>query len=491
MTRMNTMTSPPETESNTNQKVAVFMAGFTLAQVPRLAVSAGKFSAVRFRISSSYIPLFLNQMIISYRIAALLGTMVMNGLILGCPNFKQHLGIVSSICTSSMSLCYALTLVTFYTGGDQGYITAYYWGIVLTSFMYGCSVVSVTTLASSEIAGYLAAIPAASIVSSSYHLSFVKFGNKFRLQNINYWVVVWQIITAICLAVIAAGIWIVAYGDGKAVSSGTTAEEDDFWTGLSLSGSPLFLAAFGYGLQYAFYPAIAPYKLAGIQKGFYISLALLYTGAIPPAILLYLKEAKKGPDKNWTEYYGWHYAWFLFALEVTCAYIFTIILHYPDGFIARTLRHSTILLTLVIVLYDMCVHTTRGIGSNGASRQTKEGNSKKNSKMATLNTLLYSITQLIFAFMGNGYLKTYSKYEKDPDNWPTKHFTTRKAFWYWCGCSTKCACKNLVTAFTTDVRGSIVEKREFLYVVYADEVDNSRKPPNAKDPTVMKIVHDI
>ncbi|AFZ80037.1 hypothetical protein BEWA_028870 [Theileria equi strain WA] len=487
MTQMSTMTETEE--SRTDQKVAAFMVGFALAQVPRLAVSAGKFAAVRFRISSSYIPLFLNQMIISYRIAALIGTMVMNGLILGYPEFKKYLNIVSSICTSSMSLCYALTLVTFYTGGDQGYITAYYWGIVLTSFMYGCTVVSVTTLASSEIAAYLAAIPAACITSSSYHLSFIKLGNKYRLQNINYWVVVWQIITAICLAVIAAGIWIVAYGSSQTSSSSTS--NDDFWTGIRLSWSPLFLAAFGYGLQYAFYPAIAPYKLAGIQKGFYISLTLLYTGAIPPAILLYLKETGKGPDKNWTTYWGWHYSWFLFALEVTCAYIFTIILHYPDGFIARTLRHSTILLTLVIVLYDMCVHTTRGIGSNGASRQTKEGNGKKNSKMATLNTLLYSIMQLIFAFMGNGYLKTYRQAEKDPDNWPTKHFTTRKAFWYWCGCSTKCACKNLVTAFTTDVRGSIVEKKEHLYIVYADEVDNIRKPPKTKNPKVMKIVYDI
>ncbi|AFZ80990.1 hypothetical protein BEWA_003980 [Theileria equi strain WA] len=485
---MGTMASS-QTEGSSLQKVAAFMAAFALSQLPRLAVSAGKFAAVRFRIGSSYIPLFLNQVIISYRIAALLGTMVMNGLILGSPTFKDSLNIVSSVCTCSMSLCYAVTLVTFYTGGDQGYITAYYWGIVLTSFMCGCTVVSVTTLASSEIAAYLAAIPAACITSSSYHLSFVKLGNKYRLQNINYWVVVWQIITAICLAVIAAGIWIPAYGSSQTNKSSTS--NDDFWTGIRLSWSPLFLAAFGYGLQYAFYPAIAPYKLAGIQKGFYISLTLLYTGAIPPAILLYLKEAKKGPGRKWDGVnILWHWSWLFFVLEVTCAYIFTIILHYPDGFIARTLRHSTILLTLVIVLYDMCVHTTRGIGSNGASRQTKN-NGKKNSKMATLNTLLYSIMQLIFAFMGNGYLKTYRQAEKDPDNWPTKHFTTRKAFWYWCGCSTKCACKNLVTAFTTDVRGSIVEKREFLFIVYSDETDNSSKLPKTKNPKVMKIVHDI
>ncbi|AFZ80756.1 hypothetical protein BEWA_001630 [Theileria equi strain WA] len=489
MTQMSTMTETEE--SRTDQKVASFMAAFALSQLPRLAVSAGKFSAVRFRISSGYIPLFLNQMIISYRIAALLGTMVMNGLLLGSPTFKDRLNIVSSICTSLMSLCYAVTLVTFYTGGDEGYITAYYWGIVLTSFMYGCSVVSVTTLASSEIAGYLAAIPAASIVSSSYHLSFVKLGNKYRLQNINYWVVVWQIITAICLAVIAAGIWIPAYGSSQTNKSSTS--NDDFWTGLSLSGSPLLLAAFGYGLQYAFYPAIAPYKLAGIQKGFYISLILLYTGAIPPAILLYLKEAKKGPGRKWDGVnILWHWSWLFFVLEVTCAYIFTIILHYPDGFIARTLRHSTVLLTLVIVLYDMCVHTTRGIGSNGASRQTTKNDGKsKNQQMATLNTLLYSIMQLVCAFMGNGYLKTYRQAEKDLDNWPTAHYGFLKSLGYWCGCSTKCACKNLLTAFTTDVRGSIVEKREFLYVVYADEVDNIRKPPKTKDPTVMKIVHGI
>ncbi|EKX73321.1 hypothetical protein BEWA_053760 [Theileria equi strain WA] len=103
------------------------------------------------------------------------------------------------------------------------------------------------------------------------------------------------------------------------------------------------------------------------------------------------------------------------------------------------IKDSAWTLGLFIVIYSPCVEPTYGIGTNGS---TKQG--------------------------GDVYFKIYSQSSKDLGNWPTKHYTNKRAFWYWTWSTAKVSFSNVGTAFTRDVRGAIQTKKEHLFIVYDD-----------------------
>ncbi|AFZ79524.1 hypothetical protein BEWA_023730 [Theileria equi strain WA] len=502
MTKDTEMDKKKEQDQSLLKKTVAFMAGLSLYQLPYLALAAAKYTLARFQISASYLSLYINRMIVVFRILSLIGVTIMTV-------YSQCQGGGKKKITAgffiAFSLCFVLLLLIYCTGGEQGHLTLYYWGILMASFLLGMCFTTIIDIITANIPLFLLSLPLTGVFVSTFHLAFIFFWELFGLSNINYWLVVCQLIIAICITSINALLYTIAYWyeeDSKPASNNsggggstgeaqgqTTQNNDGFMTALSKAWSPILLNALGYGIHNAFYPSIAPYKLTDVGTGYNIDLVVLFTSALAPITILILKSKNIGPNKPWKGNDAtWHGAWLFFLVEMTCAAIFICGLHYPESATSRAIRGSGRSIGFLTVLYDFCAQSVRSITTNGADMQGAGGS---NSAMNTLNSFLHSFTQVIFAFLGDGYVKTYSKYEHDRDKWPTKHYGNSRAFRYWIWTATKVSFGNIGTAFTTDVRGAIQTKKEFLFIVYSDDTDNSSKPPKTKNPTVMKIVHDI
>ncbi|EKX72514.1 conserved hypothetical protein [Theileria equi strain WA] len=512
----------PSPGSNGLKKFTAFLSGLALYQLPHIAFSASRYTLVRFQVPSAYVGLFINRMIIAFRIF----TLITIGLATLCDQFNMP-NIIPIGKASVIFLVAALSsvLVVYCIGGDQGYLTLYYWTICISSLVLGACFVFVVKIVSSEIVYLMAALPITGIIVSSYHLAFLMITNYITVSDIPFWIVFWQIIIGITIVSLTVVMLYASYGDKPAgrdygklwetvstlinigldiagtaldmaskvlakvtgASGGAPAtKQEGFMEAVGKAWSPLLLVALGYGIHNAFYPGIAPYKLTTMTKGYNIELTVLFTSAIPPLIIIVLKERGMGPNKPWNTS-GWHWSWLFFLCQILCAVIFLWCLHFPWWAISKAVKGSMALLGFLTVTYDFCAQSARNIGTSGASMQGENSNSS----MDTLNTFFYSVTQVIFAFLGDGYLRVYSKYEKDRNNWPTKHYGNFRAFRYWIWTATKVSFSNIGTAFTTDVRGAIQTKKEFLFIVYSDDTDNSSEPPKTKNPKVMKIVHGI
>ncbi|EKX73640.1 conserved hypothetical protein [Theileria equi strain WA] len=507
------------------KKFTAFLSGLALYQLPHIAFSASRYTLVRFQVPSVYVGLFINRMIIAFRIF----TLITVGLATVYDQCKWP-GIIPVGKASVIFLAASLTSILFVycVGGEQGYLTLYYWTICISSLVLGACFVFVVKIVSSEIVYLMAALPITGIIVSSYHLAFLMITNYITVSDIPFWIVFWQIIIGITIVSLTVVMLYASYGDkptvrgyenlweavtgliklglditGKTLelagkvfcgsntscscgTGGCDGQNDNFMTALGKAWSPLLLVALGYGIHNAFYPSVAPYKLTRMTEGYNIELTVLFTSAIPPLIIIVLKERGMGPNKPWNTS-GWHWSWLFFLCQILCAVIFLWCLHFPWWAISKAVKGSTVLLGFLTVTYDFCAQCTRNIGTSGASVQ----GCKENSSMGTLNLFFCSVTQVIFAFLGDGYLRAYSSGEMDRDNWPTKHYGNFRALRYWIWTATKISFGNIGTAFTSDVRGAIQTKKDFLYILYTDDTDNSRKPPKTKDPKVMKIVHGI
>ncbi|AFZ79784.1 hypothetical protein BEWA_026330 [Theileria equi strain WA] len=483
-------------EDNKNQsglrKVIAFMAGLSLYQLPYLALAAAKYTLVRFQIPKSHLSLYINRMIVVFRILSLMGVTIMT-------IYSQCQGGGKKKITAGLfiafSSCFVFLFLIYCVGGEQGHLTLYYWGMLMASFLLGAAFTTIIDIITANIPLFLLSLPLTGVFVSAFHLTLIFLWELFGLSNINYWLVVCQLIIAICITSINALLYTIVYwseddNNGGVGGDNEGRNNDEFCLALSKAWSPILLNALGYGIHNAFYPAIAPYKLTDVGTGYNIDLVVLFTSALAPITILILKSKNIGPNVQWIGVNAiWHGAWLFFLIEMTCAAIFICGLHYPESAMSRAIRGSAGSIGFLTVLYDFCAQSVRSISTNGADMQGGQG--KSNSAMNTLNSFLHSFTQVIFAFLGDGYVKTYSKYEHSRERWPTSHYTNARAFRYWIWTATKVSFGNIGTAFTTDVRGAIQTKKEFLFIVYSDDIDNSSKPPKTKNPTVMKIVHDI
>ncbi|EKX73041.1 conserved hypothetical protein [Theileria equi strain WA] len=484
------------------QIAATFISGIAFFQIFHVAFSSSKFTLLRFRIPPSHMSVYVNRMVISYRISTFCGVLLSTI----CDLASSKRSDLIHRCLFSMFFgCHILLLCTYHTGGEQGHLTLFYWIIAISAFFVGSSYIMAVRIVAGNIRYLLVGLPMSRILMFFYQLSFLFIWEVFGLSNAHFWLVQWQIIFATFLCVLTACLWIPAYEIGGdcasqpgGVSNGGESPETgpkdagwkDFGETLIKATSPFLMSILGYGTQNVFYPGISPYKLVGIDKGSKIVMANMFISSIASFTILGLASSNKGPNRPWNggnQAWLWHGAWGFFGIQMFCGILFLHAMHYPMSSISRMIRDSAWTLGFLTVLYNSCVELTYGIGTNGSAKQGGNAISKVN----TMRLFILVAMQISSASLGDGYVKIYSQYSKDPSNWPTKHFTTKKAFWFWTWNATKVAFGRLKCAFSTDLRSEVIGKKGHLFIVYEDEMDNSSKPTKAKDPKVMKIVHDI
>ncbi|EKX72740.1 conserved hypothetical protein [Theileria equi strain WA] len=451
------------TEKDGAKKAAAFLAGFTSSQLFILMVSSGSYSVDRFMLPRSYVGMYINRTIIAFRLSTFLGSLLLNILVPSIKQFDRSLPIVSTISSWLYCLSFLALLLIYYNGGKKGHIMYYYCAIIFTSIVYGSNNVCLPAVIGKDIPYYIGSIQLAAIMVSAYQFSFTKIAKALMITNVHYKLIVGQLSLAVFVSGISAILWSVAYA-----SETINASETNF-NGIDKALSPIMLTTLGFGMQNLFYPAIAPYKFIGMGLGSKITMAVLFTSTIPSLTIFFLPQGC-GPNTKWDETH-WHDAWWFYVLELLLGLLFLLSLHYPGVSKFCSMKNGW-MIAILTISYDWCVQTTRAAGMGGAAMQ--EGT--RNPAMATVNAFGFSLAMIMFAFMGNGYLTTYRQAEQDRDNWPTKHFTTKKAFWYWYSSSAKGAYRTCMTSYTRDIRSTILGKKEHLFIVYEDT------PPEDEDP---------
>ncbi|EKX73953.1 conserved hypothetical protein [Theileria equi strain WA] len=467
---MNSMSS----QSNGNdavKKAAAFLAGFTSSQLFILIVSSGSYAVDRFMLPRSYVGLYINRTIIAFRLSTFFGSLLLNILVPSTKNFARSLPIISTISSWLYFLSFLALLLIYYNGGKKGHIMYYYCAIIFSSMVFGSNNVCLLGVIGKDVAYYIGSMQLSAIMVSAYQFLFTKIAKAWMVTNIPYKLIVGQLSLAVFVSGISAILWSVAYASEK-----IEAKETNF-NGLGKALSPIMLTTLGFGMQNFFYPAIAPYKLTDVSTGYNIDLVVLFMSAIPGMTIFVLSQYGQGPNSPWDKS-GWHDMWMFYVFEVLLGALFILSLHYPR--VSDIFRMNNFwVLAILTIAYDWCVQVTRASGMGGAAMQewdSHRGKSKRNPAMATVNAFGFSLAMLSFAFMGNGYLTTYKQAEQDRDNWPTKHFTTKKAFWYWYSSSAKGAYRACMTSYTRDIRSTILGKKEHLFIVYEDT------PPEDEDP---------
>ncbi|AFZ81054.1 hypothetical protein BEWA_004620 [Theileria equi strain WA] len=442
---------------DSTQKGAMFMAGLTLLQSLRVALTGAKFALDRFKIPQQNVSSFINMVHNPMELATFTGMAIVTitALIKKPKDDESKKYFRSLAMFTNIALCcsFVVLLYAFTSGGEQGDLTFYYWTIVFGSFIYGMNVAAVMTAASADASLFNVGIPLSGIQVSVYYFVFTKWAEWRNWSNVSFWIIFWQLIIAILISAVSAALWIYLAVKGGGTDGGGGGQSS------SVVASPILMGMVGMGGIYAFYPAIAPYKLTDVGTGYTIDLVVLFMSAVPGIIIAILCLYNKGPNQDWSSAPGWHAAWILAFPHITAMILCFFTLHYPDSGVASSIKGSGLKVGVITVTLKFCEEGLKAVSYAGAFGAI----------YSPVNAFLSQGLMIVLAFTGDGYLKTYSKYEHDRDKWPTKDFGTLRSIWFWTWNGVSEACKSVKSSFTTNVRCKVLGKSEALLIVYADE----------------------
>ncbi|UKK02234.1 hypothetical protein MACK_001590 [Theileria orientalis] len=209
------------------KKSAMFMAGFSLYQCLRIALTASSFALKRFGIPRRNVDIFITKIHNSMEVAIFLGILIATMYIVLIPRKHARFNGLISIFTNWMvCLLFFVVLVAFGGNGDKGNLTMYYWGLVGSGFAMGMNQ-SISMAVSVENISYFAgSIPLAGVQVSVYHIAFLYFNKGRPDYDINYWILVHQIIMAIAISGVAAILWTIGFiEDHKIISCNLTNDD--------------------------------------------------------------------------------------------------------------------------------------------------------------------------------------------------------------------------------------------------------------------------
>uniref|UniRef100_A0A3B0MJZ3 Tpr-related protein family member, putative n=1 Tax=Theileria annulata TaxID=5874 RepID=A0A3B0MJZ3_THEAN len=334
-------------------KVAAYMfAGLSMMLNIRLVYSAAPYALLRFKLPENLFSVFVRIMAGSLELWCL-PSMTLGNILdfirkqgkLG-DDTKKWLIDYQSIFWSWANFVTFVILLFVYIGGDQGHLTAFYWVIAASGFVFGIYMVMVYALDFQYLAWYMVGENSFPMVTSLMHyVGTLIFGNR-RKYNSDYIIVYIDIIISLAISFVAAALWTIVYKsaqpeyppkDPKQRScirlsmqpgiNGTNPEiaytlsqefpphspatngKCGFQTDAGYYGhllSPSLMVLVGMGLVYSIYPGIAPGMIVPFYLIDKIEMVLLIATAVPPVLIAILKQSN--PDYNPYVLYGnWGY----------------------------------------------------------------------------------------------------------------------------------------------------------------------------------------
>uniref|UniRef100_A0A3B0MVI4 Tpr-related protein family member, putative n=1 Tax=Theileria annulata TaxID=5874 RepID=A0A3B0MVI4_THEAN len=317
---------------------AFAFAGLAMMLNIRLVYSAAPYALLRFKLPENLFSVFVRVMASSLELWCLPSMTIANVMdfarkrLVGEDNwYDWHYHWQSIFWSWSNFLTFVILWISFIIGGDQGNVTAFYWVIAASGFVFGINMVMVYAMEFQYLPWYMVGENSFPMVTSLMHyFGTLLFGNR-RKWNSDYIIVCIDIVISLAISLVAAILWTLAYWEGKEAKDGfppkdpnqkdcvtfslqTTPDTGTNVTALKYSLEtkfaehdkattpgkcghkksvayylylvpPSLMVLIGMGLVYTIYPGIAPGMIVPFYLVDKIEMILLIATAVPPVII--------------------------------------------------------------------------------------------------------------------------------------------------------------------------------------------------------------
>uniref|UniRef100_A0A3B0MK30 Tpr-related protein family member, putative n=1 Tax=Theileria annulata TaxID=5874 RepID=A0A3B0MK30_THEAN len=317
-------------------KISAYMfVGLAMMLNIRLVYSAAPYALLRFKLPENLFSVFVRVMAGSLELWCLPGFVVINIMdFIRKPTGKQWKDYYyhwQSIVVQWLNfVTFVILWISFIIGGDQGNVTAFYWVIAASGFVFGINNPLVYAMEFQYLSWYMIGENSFPMVTSLIHyVGTLLFGNR-RKWNSDYIIVTIDIIISLAISFVAAILWTWAYREGNSDGYPPPDPKHKDCTNITLKSSstdyeiksgddhhatacghkklvdgyyayfipPTLMVIVGMGLVYAIYPGIAPGMIVPFYLVDKIEMVLLIATTVPPIIIGILKNYGINPYVN-------------------------------------------------------------------------------------------------------------------------------------------------------------------------------------------------
>ncbi|XP_953881.1 Tpr-related protein family member, putative [Theileria annulata] len=331
-------------------KISAFtFAGLAMMLNIRLVYSAAPYALLRFKLPENLFSVFVRIMAGSLELWCLPSMTIANVMdyfrrrLLSDDNWKDWYYHYQSIFWSWANfLTFVILWISFIIGGEAGNVTAFYWVVAASGFVFGINMVMVYAMEFQYLPWYMIGENSFPMVTSLMHyVGTLFFGNR-RKWNSDYIIVTIDIVISLAISLVAAVLWTWAYWDAKNDGYPPSDPNQRVCKTFSVSGTtdltyslnpnyadshadgtdncgykksyaywlhfipPSLMVLIGMGLVYCIYPGIAPGMIVPFYLIDKIEMVLLIATAFPPVIIGIMKQYKINPYipmGNWGTYH--------------------------------------------------------------------------------------------------------------------------------------------------------------------------------------------
>ncbi|XP_955430.1 integral membrane protein, putative [Theileria annulata] len=445
--------------------LAIILAGISVLQTKRLVVTCGMYAARRFKIDVALGSLFIKLTLISVEKFFIFGIIFITIYLI--VSESKTWDAYLSIALSWLNLiAFCIICVAYFGTGEDANINFYFWSLNLSAFTSGMFFAVVFDLVTKDIVFFLMGIPLSEVSVLIFHLAFEYLYHLFFTEQIEYFIVMNQIIGASGLWLFTALFWTLAFHNyyhksnehvihnEKTLESGTTKDKEKekmtLYRKFLKVSSPTFIIIFTCFFVYFFHPGILPFDFLDDDTGYYIILIGIGVSAILTVAVIILAFCGSGPNQPWeNKVYSYHLLWIFPVIYTVIGVLVIYTIHYPERKISKFIAKNI----FIIGFFTVFLKSTGDfneivcLSAIGNQRRDDDDDGKLS---AGINSLL-RILICIIMFVGMGYEKAIHKYNKDRENWPTEGYSWVFSLVFWVGKSLEEGYKLLVSTFVLDL----------------------------------------
>ncbi|EDO05970.1 putative integral membrane protein [Babesia bovis T2Bo] len=466
-------------EQNFLDYAANFLKGLSLMQPLNLCLLGSSFAMQRFGYGPDAVGVFIgmchNSMELFYLFSAL-------GVLVIFSSLKQSGAIATKIqqgCSILVSwIIVAVNVVilkAFAWGEGNSNVVIYYWALVIANFVAGIDDMIIYDISSDNIASYDLGASSTGIFVSLLHGITIFILHKIGM-DVNYWLVLTNIVVMLALSFIVAIVWSYYISTKLAERSGESQSTSNngqctgnctFWDAYCGAFPMMAASTVGYGFIFVVYPLISPFEMVTFEHRYPIQSLCTIFQAIAGISIWCLAENAGLKDK-WENDKAYYYLLYLLLIPyLGIGIMFIVIIHYPSSPIAKLVHMKPLIVGFLTVFFyfsGRVVINSSTAAIDGNAKPSKSASGGKECKCqhgSTLssvnlgiNLLVLNITKYISEAYIQQFITTRDAY-KPGERWPTEGMGVKDGFRYWLLIGIKKGFVSFKESFDQNVKGKL------------------------------------
>ncbi|EKX74400.1 conserved hypothetical protein [Theileria equi strain WA] len=193
-------------ENTTQRRWIVFMIGMTMLQVILLALTACAYAINRLKLPYGSSLGMFDMTGNSIKLANTVGIGVIFLIAIAYPGHMNYMNLMSTVIWVLFTVDLTL-LIVFAVGSEPKNSVLYYSILVLSALIYGFSQISCIKTYVDDVPYVIVGMSMISISVFFYHILFLIVSSIITILDINYWIVVGQMVYVVLMAGSSAILW--------------------------------------------------------------------------------------------------------------------------------------------------------------------------------------------------------------------------------------------------------------------------------------------